>query len=566
MSAIMKSQRYALFRFIPNYYDIDDGFVQKIVVEAQGVKEYPSSSEENQALDKDRLQWILFDRIKSYPASKRPSDADLSRTNLKFVTHLYVRKMLEPDIFHCTQPQCGRLYTMRELPRNRRGSVSFECPIDHGDLRQIPFLWVHSECGNVEPFRADNCPVCQRTQSTTVRKLRLKLNNNDLGKSYWFCGCGYSTEPRSGNPNARRFSRVCSSCYSKPDVLDPYMRPMPAIKVYKPQSFSTFKLTGDWKRLVGDWFGIKLPEPSLTGIPDAIRAGMARDPAFRQRILDMMPVEGSDELYPILEKLGLRDQDGNRRVIQELMEFAGVRYNLEGKIELSRIEPESAKVILDRFGVNVSYLDNLPIVEGTFGSLVGTSDRQRARLILIDGPIVDQKWVFVREFRTEGLLIDLPPSQVTHWLAQNGYDTPNIREVLLTASENDPIFTQVKALLHSISHLLIRKSDIFSGVSRETLAEFLFPRSLALLLYNTRGSELGMLRTTFEGKMYNWLHAALAGATRCVYDPICGRKKMPCHGCMFIAERNCPLFNQCLDRDLLVWVRGDTKVGYWAQR
>jgi hypothetical protein len=34
---------------------------------------------------------------------------------------------------------------------------------------------------------------------------------------------------------------------------------------------------------------------------------------------------------------------------------------------------------------------------------------------------------------------------------------------------------------------------------------------------------------------------------------------------MFIAERNCPLFNQQLDRDVLVRVRGETKVGYWAQ-
>jgi hypothetical protein len=347
------------------------------------------------------------------------------------------------------------------------------------------------------------------------------------------------------------------------------MKPIPAIKVYRPQSFSTFKLTGDWHRLLADWFGIKLEEPSLDGLPEMILKRMARDPVFRQQILGTIQTEEPRELKSLLQKLGLEGEAVNRRTKQELMEFAGLKFNLEGRIGLvdAKIQSagDTAQNILKRFGIEVSYLDNLPIVEGTFGSLVGTVDRQRARLVLIDGPTANQKWVFVREFMTEGLLFELPVEEVRNWLSKNGYDLVDIREHLLSAPENDPVMHLVRKLLHSMSHLLIRKSDIFSGVSRETLAEFLFPRSLAFLIYNTQGSEMGMLRTTFEGKMYNWLHAAMGGAMRCVYDPICSGKDVPCHGCMFIAERNCPLFNQDLDRDVLVRVRGDTKFGYWTR-
>jgi hypothetical protein len=103
------------------------------------------------------------------------------------------------------------------------------------------------------------------------------------------------------------------------------------------------------------------------------------------------------------------------------------------------------------------------------------------------------------------------------------------------------------------------------------LSEYLFPRCLAVLIYNTQGSELGSIKTTFKGKMYQWLYATKQRASRCVYDPICGSRAKPCVGCMHIPERNCPEFNEELSRRSVVTVdiklqQGEESqfvAGYW---
>jgi hypothetical protein len=547
MSTQERTQKQAIYRLIPQYFDNDDGFVQRIDIGASDPNDFHFRNED----DRKRLLWTLKDKIRTY--RNRPPDDQLDTFEFKFKEHHVVKRTLQPEVFLCNR--CHRMYTIRELGRTKNHQISFNCLTHNcaGNVLQIPLLWIHSRCGSVEAIRPRNCQTCNE-------RLRLYINNNDIGKSYWSCThCNYTTEQIRGNGPARLFHNWCQVCATNPAAAgDHYMRPVPAIKVYRPQSFSTFNRVGDWKTVVAQWFHIKEPEPDLSGLPSALIEAMKSDPEFKASVLSKMPAPPGGPLNDLMTRLGLSEENFDPHIKQELMEFAGLnQLKEEGYLE-NKTEAES---ISKRFGVSVYYMDGLPIIEGTYGSLIGTGEKENTRLVLIDGPTSLEKWVFVREFRTEGLLFQLDESAVTQWLSRNGHPIVNLRETLLRG-DNSSVNLQIKSLMHSMSHLLIRKSEIFSGVSRETLAEFLFPHALSFLIYNTQGSELGMLRTTFDASMYKWLHAARGGAAECVYDPICSDRRTPCHGCMHIAERNCPLFNGFLDRDLIVPVRGE-HIGYW---
>ncbi len=545
MASFKKSKQYALYRLIPDYYVNDRGFVQRVVPDQNGVREMALSLS-----DKSRVDRLLRARLRGYQC-----DPNVAHYKFKFVEHVLVSRTLDPDVFLC--PKCNAVYTLKTLRSNSRNVIAFRCLNSHckEKLKQIPFLWVHSDCGSIEQVRSTLCPRCHR------KYLGLRLNGNDLPQSEWVCpdtACNYSS--RSDHP---RFSLPCSTCWNQGRSL--LMSLVPAIKVYRPQRFSSFNLSGDWRKLIGEWFGVQTRSPSLDQLPEWMKKKMEEDEDYRRSVLEPFGETGK-EVQELLDDLGIDENDPHSEsTVQELTDLAGLwqRKDVVGRMNT---DTDTAKVLSEMFKLQAWYCDGIPIIDVVFGSLIGSSDKQSAMLRLIDGGTASEKLAFVRPFTTEGILFQLEPSRVQEWLSANGREIEgDLRRHLLRVTNPEATLPYVKMLLHSVSHLLIRTSEIYSGVSRETLSEVVFPRSLSFLVYNTRGSELGMLRTTFEAQMPRWLYAARAKALKCVNDPLCARRVTPCYACMFIAERNCPDFNADLDRDVLVSTRGDWSVGFWNE-
>ncbi|MDG6916936.1 MAG: hypothetical protein JRM85_05005 [Nitrososphaerota archaeon] len=547
MASFKKSKQYALYRLLPDYYVNDRGFVQRVVPDPNGVREIALSTSERARIDR-----LLRARLRGYQG-----DPNIAHYKFKFVEHVLVNRTLDPDVFLC--PRCNTVYTLKALRNSGRNVIAFRCLNSHckEKLKQIPFLWVHPVCGSIEQMRSSLCPQCHQ------KYLGLRLNGNDLSRSEWVCPdstCGYTS--RTTYP---RFSQVCSNCWSQGRRQQFMMSLLPAIKVYRPQRFSSFNLSGDWRKLLGEWFGVQTKSPVLDQLPDWMKKKMEEDENYRRSVLEPFGETG-EELQGLLDELGIDEKDAQSwDTVQELTDLAGLwqRRDVVGRMDA---DEDTSKVLSEMFKLQAWYCDGIPIMDVVFGSLIGSSDKQSAALRLIDGGTASEKLAFVRPFTTEGVLFRLEPSSVQEWLAANGHPAEgDVRRHLLGATGFDPALAGVKTLLHSMSHLLIRTSEIYSGVSRETLSEVVFPRSLSFLVYNTRGSELGMLRTTFEAQMPRWLYAARAKALKCVNDPLCARQRTPCYACMFIAERNCPDFNTDLDRDILVTTRGEWKIGFWNQ-
>lgn len=205
--------------------------------------------------------------------------------------------------------------------------------------------------------------------------------------------------------------------------------------------------------------------------------------------------------------------------------------------------------------------------------------------------------VYCSKLETEGILIEIDRNRIIQWLRDNkveGVDEPDGRDpaavkrwflenIDLTAispfsainrDDGNPrtrITRHVYALLHSISHTLIRSAGALSGLDKNSLAELLFPNVPAIFIYaqTSQGLPLGALSGMFEQDYKVFLESAFLDSQTCVFDPVCSTKEegASCSGCIILAEVSCVHFNHDLDRHLLHGNPNDgadIRKGFWS--
>ncbi|WNF24835.1 DUF1998 domain-containing protein [Mesobacillus jeotgali] len=144
-------------------------------------------------------------------------------------------------------------------------------------------------------------------------------------------------------------------------------------------------------------------------------------------------------------------------------------------------------------------------------------------------------------------------------------------------NETIPAFPGLRyALLHTISHALIRELTIHSGYSSSALKERIYSDSengiAGILIYtstvDSEGSLGGLVELGKRDKFESILARALAASRYCSGDPQCAEHDAEqftdvngaaCHSCMLIAETSCEKSNRYLDRSLLVDIVSNSK-------
>lgn len=123
-------------------------------------------------------------------------------------------------------------------------------------------------------------------------------------------------------------------------------------------------------------------------------------------------------------------------------------------------------------------------------------------------------------------------------------------------------------LAHSFAHLLMRTVAPESGYPLPALRErlYLSDERTAVLIYTAAGDIHGTLGGLVDlavpDRLAPLIDQAIDSATWCATDPVCGeghpdlggRGTTPgaCHHCMFVPETSCELFNQGLDRRVMM--------------
>jgi hypothetical protein len=267
------------------------------------------------------------------------------------------------------------------------------------------------------------------------------------------------------------------------------------------------------------------------------------------------------------EEAGLRlayATAGGRRLIKDLA--AGASPELRVRYEqLYPAAVEHAK--LDA----VDLLDDFPVLNAVYGyTRGGDSPDSVLRTFPSGGGAIR---VHGQLARTEGLLFRLDPMQVGRWLHARGL-LPTMPATLAALRDSQiprpgeeldsPTFgSSVLMLVHSYAHRVLRRISAFSGIDRDSLAEYLIPLHFAFIVYaSTRGDfVLGGLQALFEHDLDKALDDIVQGEHRCPLDPGCAKHGGACVACLHVGEPSCRFFNAFLDRDVLFGPTGYLVLG-----
>jgi hypothetical protein len=204
--------------------------------------------------------------------------------------------------------------------------------------------------------------------------------------------------------------------------------------------------------------------------------------------------------------------------------------------------------------------------------------------------------LFVDTIQADAIIVRLDPQRVWRWLeknklkvslpkgatdaqkAQRAYFVQLFSDLALqpepvtltqTLTANNSEARLVFGLLHTMSHLFLKKAALLCGLDRTSLAEYVLPRALMFAIYSNHrfGATIGALSSLFEQSLPDWLGQVMGNTRRCIYDPVCQSQGGNCHACTHLAETSCRFFNLNLGRPFLFGGYdkeiGQIDYGYW---
>jgi hypothetical protein len=202
-------------------------------------------------------------------------------------------------------------------------------------------------------------------------------------------------------------------------------------------------------------------------------------------------------------------------------------------------------------------------------------------------------WVPASEVRGEGIFLRLHEDLVSAWEDRviTSHPIRLQREAYRRFRENrnpghNPAFDPEKGwpgprylLLHSLSHLLIRRVALECGYSSASIGERIYigtedaPQA-GILLYtaapDSEGTLGGLVALAEPARLTRLVRDALNDARHCSSDPLCA-EQLPhepedflhgaaCHICLFVSETTCERGNRFLDRRVLATINGTDNI------
>jgi hypothetical protein len=204
-------------------------------------------------------------------------------------------------------------------------------------------------------------------------------------------------------------------------------------------------------------------------------------------------------------------------------------------------------------------------------------------------------WVPVSEVRGEGIFLQFNEEALREW-------GKRIRKREAEFGQAHTLWRQVRripnpgaafpgiryALIHSLSHALMRQLSMEAGYTAASIRERIYaaegpkdsPSMAGLLLYtaapDSEGTLGGLVSLAEPGKLGRLLTLALEQIKLCASDPLCAEHHptkdgiaslhgAACHACMFAPETSCERGNKYLDRSLLIKALGSDVMPFFGE-
>jgi hypothetical protein len=563
----------------------------------------------------------IDDYARTWAEDYRPIFRDLERSVDRFVLvePRGVEAAMFPLVFWCQNPRCGSIVETRdEVPRAEACTV---CRT--GRLVQLRFVRVH-RCGELAALTSQTCTKCRSPQ-----KMALDTRGSErISDFQWICrSCGHTAQLfagrcpacdwTGGDPALKNMSvevfRAGRTFYPHYTVLlnQPGRELTAFLAVPRWQAVAASAFFGlpelgnrrlvDYARTAGSQtrtpFALSETERArlrAQGTPEEMIAQFEKMQAQLQTSrVEAEAVGSPDGIAAALVRRSGVPLDVWERAGQEMLEAVmpvqagtvtgpGPQEDPEGDDGNRAVESAKKRLGLE----SVVLATDFPITTATFGySRVDYQpDTCRLNPFPPDPDHGGKFPIFVDVVQADAVLLRLDHEAVLRWLALNrcsptlpagedaavsskAYFVRLLDGVALRQTIHAREARLVFGLLHTLSHLAVRRAALLCGLEGTSLSEYVLPRTLTCALYcNHRfGATIGALSALFEQSLAEWL-GEIRSSRRCVYDPVCIDRGGTCHACTHLAETSCRFFNLNLGRPFLFGGRdvvvGDIDVGF----
>lgn len=565
-------------------------------------------------LNVGRINYEITERrLKRYPSKKGYPDKP------QIGSFVYLEpKMVNLEIFPLTFicNKCGKASTFNNLVSFKKvfARTGYHCSCG-GSLKQMDLVHYH-KCGKIESPKVIKCPT------HGYENIHLyKGGSRRLTDWRWQCGiCGEKT------------GSLRSKCYECDDWMR--TAPFRQSQVFYPHSFSLINTVGHHdlktfedfnlvKLYLAHYLGL-LSDVDYEEILDFDTTIRTNDKisAARQKLIDKgFSKEDIDDILGPLD--GSDTQKKRDSVINEVDQFLAMSpeklnglasslqgynetLNLQGSqtihevIEKAKNRSDSNYTTISQFpealneiGISNAYVvSDIPLVSVVYGYTRVSPDPKEATLRAFprDANYPEQTPIYVNATETEGIILEVDRYKILKWLKANNVisshpsadDERGLKSWFLNnidvesiplfdeISTNLPITKAVYSLLHTMSHVLIRRASGLVGIDKDSIGEIIFPSVPAILIYtnNSHDFQIGGMHTLFDMGIIPWTETARESAMSCLYDPVCISSEASCHACLHLSEGACEHFNRDLGRHYLVGRyenNGDKTVGFWER-
>lgn len=224
---------------------------------------------------------------------------------------------------------------------------------------------------------------------------------------------------------------------------------------------------------------------------------------------------------------------------------------------------------------DIKYLSSMTLISCCIGIIKGINKFYEDEFV----PHFDIIWKknpnekynsYAYPFETEGLIIDLDKVKVCNWLIENEFLDHNIikdydvaKNILLKIETNSPEYEALKTLLHTLSHILINRASVYTGLDSDSCSEIIFTNQASILIYSTSNINIGGFSYIFENYLFDWFKDVKMDISDCTFDPTCIFENGACFSCLYLPEYVCTEFNHYLDRNVFLGTEPRHKKGYW---
>ena len=232
----------------------------------------------------------------------------------------------------------------------------------------------------------------------------------------------------------------------------------------------------------------------------------------------------------------------------------------------------------ESFGISdIIHIPDIQLISTSYGSISGIN-----KFYDLDfTPHFEPHWInsktskrekfgiYAYPFETEGIMFDLDKIKLANWVLDNSFSDENhftsiddAKSFLFNLDEDSKEYENLYTLVHSFSHVLIKRSSLYTGLDSDSCSELLFPKSGAFMIYSTSNINIGGFSFVFENSLMDWFNNVKLDINECVLDPSCIEEIGACFSCMYLPEYVCCRFNQKLDRDVFLGEYRYNK-GFW---